>query len=56
MEKQQIETFDNVIGNTKTYCNEFLKTIPSEKIVSINSFYNTILGGVIYVVVYKTDL
>jgi hypothetical protein len=49
----KVKTFDNVNGDTLQECNDFLKTIKASLIVSVSALYNTILGGVIYVVVYQ---
>jgi len=49
----KVKTFDNVTGDTLQNCNDFLQTIDSSLIISITPLYNTILGGVIYVVFYN---
>ena len=49
----KVKTFDNVTGDTLQECNDFLKTIKASLIISITPLYNTILGGIIYVVVYQ---
>jgi hypothetical protein len=49
----KVKTFDNITADTLQECNDFLKTIDSSLIISITPLYNTILGGVIYVVVYN---
>jgi len=49
--KLQVATFDNVTGDNATECNEFLKVI-GDKAKDVNTHYNTILGGVIYIVIY----
>ena len=49
----KIKTFDNVIGDTLSECNSFLQTIKRSLIISVTPLFNTILGGVIYVVIYQ---
>lgn len=49
--KTQVEKFDNVTGDNLKDCNDFLGTLGAN-VLSVNTFYDTILGGVIYVVVY----
>jgi hypothetical protein len=50
-EHRQVKLFDNYTGDTTKECNEFLKTLGG-RVISINSFYNTIMGGTTYVVEY----
>ena len=48
----QVKAFDNVIsGNTTEQCNIFLKEM-GIKVTSVTPLYNTILGGVVYIVTY----
>ena len=47
----QVATFDNVTEDNAKDCNEFLKVI-GNKVKDVNTHYNTILGGVIYIVIY----
>lgn len=49
---KQIKTFDNVTGDNVKELNLFLKSIGEKRIYNITPIYNTILGGVIYVVEY----
>jgi hypothetical protein len=49
---QQVKVFDNVTSDNESDCNSFLKEITDSAVVSVTPLYNTILGGVIYVVVY----
>ena len=56
MKTIQVKTFDEAMTNNQDVCNKFLTTIPYEDVISTNSLYNTILGGVIYVVVYYTNI
>ncbi len=52
---KQIKVFgDTMMKDPEKECNEFLMTLPESMIVSVTSFYNTILGGVMHVVVYYT--
>lgn len=47
----QIREFINYSSSSAEGANEFLKEIGS-RVVSVNHHYNTILGGIEYVVVY----
>jgi hypothetical protein len=47
----QIKIFENVTGGNDTECNEFLKEIGT-RLKDVKTEYNTILGGVIYIVTY----
>ena len=52
---KQVKVFNEQMNSdTEKLCNEFLMTLPESMIVSVTSFYNTILGGVVFVVVYYT--
>ena len=51
MKQLQIATFDNIMGDNQTECNEFLKTIGND-VFAVTPLYNTILGGVVYIVQY----
>lgn len=47
----QVKTFDNITGDNTTECNNFLQEI-GERVKDVKTEYNTILGGVIYIVIY----
>ena len=47
----QVKEFSDVTSDNTSECNEFMKEIGC-RFESVNSFYNTILGGVVYVVLY----
>lgn len=49
--KMQVKTFDDVTTDNATQCNDFLKEIGG-KVMTVNTVYNTILGGVVYIVLY----
>lgn len=49
--KLQVATFDNVTCDNATECNDFLKII-GDKVKDVNTHYNNLLGGIIYVVIY----
>ncbi len=48
----QIKTFDNVTGNPEEEANNFLKGIEDSLIKEIHPVYNTIMGGMMYVIEY----
>ena len=48
-----VKTFDNITGDTAKECNDFLKTIPKDSIIDVKVTFNTLLGGVIYTVLYS---
>jgi hypothetical protein len=50
-EHLQVKIFDNVTGDNTTECNDFLKDIGT-RVKDIKTEYNTILGGVVYIVTY----
>ena len=52
--KTQVKTFNNATRDNEKSCNDFLNTIPNSCVI-ITPIYNTIIGGVIYVVVYTTN-
>lgn len=48
----QVKAFDDVTsGDPTEKCNEFLKEIEG-RVNTVTPLYNTILGGVVYVVTY----
>ena len=51
---KQVKVFNEYSSDAEKLCNEFLMTLPESMIVSVTSFHNTILGGVVFVVVYYT--
>ncbi len=50
-EHMQVKEFCNPTSDMEKELNEFLKS-KGTRVVSVNSFYNTILGGINYVVTY----
>jgi len=48
----QIKIFDDIISNTTELANNFLKEINTD-VISVTPLYNTINGGIIYVIIYK---
>jgi hypothetical protein len=52
--KMQVKVFDNASGDTASDCNKFLDEIKNLAF-SVTPFYNTILGGVVFVVTYWAD-
>lgn len=49
--KLQVAIFDDVTSDNAAECNEFLEII-GNKVKDVNTHFNTILGGVVYVVIY----
>lgn len=50
-EHLQVKIFDNVTGDNTTECNDFLREIGT-RVSDLKTEYNTILGGVVYIVIY----
>lgn len=53
--KVKVKAFDEFTSDTTKQCNDFLEQLNDKglKVLDITSFYNTILGGIIYVVTYE---
>lgn len=49
---RRIKIFDEVTGDNLSECNDFLKHI-GDRVIDIHTHYNTILGGIIYIVIYE---
>lgn len=47
----QIKTFDEVIGDNESQCNKFIEELGC-RFEQLQTVYNSILGGVIYIVLY----
>ena len=50
-EHLQVKRFDNVTGDSESQVNQFLKEVGG-RVEDIHSHYNTILGGIEYIVIY----
>ena len=50
-EHQQVKKFDNRMDDNTDECNKFLKELGT-RVVEVKAIYNTILGGMEYVVIY----
>ena len=47
----QVRTFDDYTKDSQSECNEFLKKLGG-RVKDVNTHYNTILGGIIYTVIF----
>lgn len=52
IEYMQVKQFDESMEDNEQKINEFLKEI-GDRVVSVTPFYNTILGGIQYVVLFR---